>query len=146
VRRGRRQGPCVVDASVVAGALFGDDYADQARSLLASGRKLHAPDLVYAEVGNVIWKRYRRGEVSEAEAVELLADVLRLPLLITASDALLAAALRLAVGTGQTVYDCLYLALALQEKCVLLTGDRRLLSALEGGPLARHAGWVAASQ
>jgi len=137
---------CVVDASVVAAAFFGDDYADTARSLLVSGRRLHAPDLIYAETGNVVWKRQRRGELDEQEAMALLADVLRLPLQVTPSDTLVEAALRLALGTDCTVYDCLYLALAMQTESVLVTGDRRLARAMGGGPLADHVAWIGAKE
>jgi len=140
----RRGGPWVLDASVVAAALFQEDHADACCSLLTSGRELHAPDLVYAEVGNVIWKRRRRGEIDEDEAAELLADALRLPLRITPSDALIDAALQVALKTDRTVYDCLYIALALRERAVMVTGDRRLASAMAGGPLAKHVAWIGA--
>jgi len=130
--------PCVVDASVVAAAFFQDQHADAARSLLASNRKLHAPDLIYPEVASVIWKRHRRGEIDEDEAGQLLADVLRLPLQTTPSDRLVDSALQLALRTGQSVYDCLYLALAVKNKTVMVSGDRRLVSALAGSPLEKH--------
>ena len=133
---------CVLDASVVAAALFQDEGADAARSLLVSGRSLHAPDLVHAEIANVIWKRRRRGEIDGQEAAELLADVLRLPLHITPSEGLVGAALQLALRTDRTVYDCLYLALAVGKKTVMVTGDRRLVNALAGSPLEKHVAWL----
>jgi predicted nucleic acid-binding protein len=138
----RRTRSNVVDASVVAAAFFQDDHADACRSLLASGDRLHAPDLVHAETANVIWKRQRRGEIDAEEAAELLADVLRLPLRITPSAPLAEAALQLALRTGQTVYDCLYLALAVREKAVMVTSDRRLANAVAGSPLEKHVAWV----
>jgi predicted nucleic acid-binding protein len=139
----RRSAPCVVDASVVAGAFFPDEHADACRSLLASGRTLHAPDLVYAETANVIWKRRRRGEIDEQEASALLADILALPLRIAPSGPLVEGALTLALRTDRTVYDCLYLAVALQEDVPMITCDERLVNALSGGPLAEHVAWVA---
>ena len=128
-----RRALCVVDASVVAGAFFPDKHADACRSLLSSGRELHAPDLVYAETANVIWKRRRRGEIDEQEAAGLLTDILRLPLRTTASGSLVETALALALRTDRTVYDCLYLALALQEEAVMVSCDKRLANALSGG-------------
>ena len=125
----------VVDASVVAAAFFQEHDAEPARTLLRSGAELLAPDLVYAEFGNVIWKRRRCGEINDQEAAGLLADCLRLPLQITVSRELAAPALELAVRTGRTVYDCLYLALAIRSKAVLVTGDRRLVNALALSPL-----------
>ena len=134
--------PCVVDASVVAAAFFQEECTDEARALLVSGRQLCAPDLIYPEVANAIWKRQRRGEINEEEAGQLLADFLKVPLSITPSNALIAPALRLAIRTGRTAYDCLYIALALDQACPLITGDRRLVNALARTPLADRVRWV----
>jgi len=133
---------CVIDASVAAAAFFPETYADAARALLGTNRELHAPDLIYAEVANVIWKRRRRGEIDEVEAAELLADFLGLPLRITPSEDILAPALELAIRTGRTVYDCLYLALAVMGKTVMVSTDKRFVNALAGGPLAKHVAWI----
>lgn len=130
--------PLIVDASVVAAAFFREPDAAPARELLASDAELLAPDLLYAEVANVIWKRWTRGEIQENEAGELLQDLLWLPLRITPSSELIDAALPLAVRTGRTVYDCIYLALAIQCRGVLVSGDRRLVNALAGGPVGKH--------
>jgi predicted nucleic acid-binding protein len=137
--------PCVVDASVVAAAFFPEDHSNAARALLAGDRELLAPDLVYAEVGNVIWKRHARREIDEAEAGELLADVLRLPLRTTPSEELVASALSLALRVGRTVYDCLYIALAVRSGSVMVTADRRLANALAGGSIGRHVAWIGGS-
>ena len=44
--------------------------------------------------------------------------------------------------TSRTVYDCLYVALAVQIKSVMVTNDRRLVNALAGGPLKDHVAWL----
>ena len=134
--------PCVLDASVVAAAFFQEEGADQARALLVSGREMHAPDLVYAELANVIWKRCGRGEIDQDEAGRLLGDFLRLPLEITPSGDLAEPALQLALGSGRTVYDCLYLALAVRTKTVLFSADKRLVNAMARTPLAKHVAWI----
>jgi predicted nucleic acid-binding protein len=133
---------CVVDASVVAAAFFQEVDAKAAGALLASEAELHAPDLIYAEFANVVWKRYGRREVDEQEAEDLLADFQRLPLRITPCSELAAVALPLALRTGRTVYDCLYLALAVRLKAVMVSSDRRLVNALARGPLGKHVAWV----
>lgn len=131
-----------VDASVVAAAFFREEHADAARSLLVSDLELYAPDLVLAEMANVIWKRHTRGEIDAAESSQLLADVLTLPLQLTPSAEIVAAALELATRTRRTVYDCLYLALAIKTQTTLITGDRRLANALAATPLAKHILWI----
>jgi predicted nucleic acid-binding protein len=134
--------PCVVDASVVAAAFFQETGARAARAILAGGGELHAPDLLLAEVANVVWKRHGRGEINEAEARALVADCLRLPLVLTPSGDLVASALELALRTKRTVYDCLYLALAVRMKAVLVSGDKRFVNALAGSPFEKHVAWL----
>jgi len=133
---------CVLDASVVAAAFFQEEHADVARALFVSDRELHAPDLIYLEFANVIWKRHRRGEIDEQEAIQLLDDVLSLPLRIAPAEPLVEAALQLALRTGRTVYDCLYLALAEETKGVMITCDQRLLNALAGSALEERIAWI----
>ena len=134
--------PCVVDASLIAAAFFQEQCAEEAGAVLASGRQLYAPDLIYPEVANAVWKRHRRREINEEEASQLLADIARMPLQITPSNRLIDSALRLAIQTDRTVYDCLYVALALDQACPLITADRRLVNALARGPLADRVRWV----
>ena len=132
----------VLDGSVAAAAFFPETHSVPARALLGGGRELLAPDLIFAEVASVIWKRHRRNEIDETEATDLLDDFLSLPLSITESDLLLPAALKLAIRTDRTVYDCLYLALAVMNKTVMVTADKRFLNALTGTPLEKHLAWI----
>ncbi len=136
----------VVNASVVAAAFFPEKHSEAARKLLLSGGVFSAPDLIYAEIANVVWKRRRRGEINADEAVGLLTDALDLSLEITPSEQLVAPALALALRTGRTVYDCLYVALAVQRKTIMVSGDQRLVHALAAGPLRDHVAWLGAEQ
>jgi predicted nucleic acid-binding protein len=133
----------VVDASVVAAAFFRESHHDAAKAILASSLTLRAPELLLAEVANVVWRRYTRGELAAMEAEALLADVMLLPIEYTPTAALVSLALPLALRTGRTVYDCLYLALAVRHRAVLVTGDQRLARALSGTPLAAHVQMLA---
>jgi len=132
----------VLDASVVAAAFLQEPHAKAARSLLTSKLELLAPDLIVAELANVIWKRRSRGEIDAAEARELLRDFLSLPLRLTASDELAESALELAMRTGRSVYDSLYLALAVKARSVMVTADKRLVNSLAATPLAKHVAWI----
>ena len=132
----------VVDASLVANAFFQEEHAELAQKILTSNRELLAPDLIYAELGNVIWKRYRLGEINEDEAGRLLSDVLRLPLRITPSRELISAAVQLAIKTGRTAYDCLYIAAAISLDATFVSADRRLINALARTPIGKHIIWL----
>ena len=100
---------------------------------------LLAPDLVWSEVGNIAWKRVRRGEMNAEEAAQLGVDLIKMPLHVVPTQGLLAPALELAVATDRTVYDCMYLALAIDRKCRLTTADERFVNALAATPFAKHA-------
>jgi predicted nucleic acid-binding protein len=132
----------VVDASVAIKWLLQEVYSDAARRLLSSGETLAAPDLLYAEVGNVLWKRCGRGELTLEEATATAAAFALVPLAIYPVQPLFLAAIELAVRTGRTVYDSVYVALAEQTGYPLVTADQRLYNSLQGGPLASRLMWV----
>lgn len=132
----------VVDASVVAAALFGEEHADKARNFLTGDFEFHAPDFIAIEIANVIWKRQSRGEIDATESLELLRDVEQLPLIKTPAVDLAQSALELAMRLNRTVYDSLYLALAVRQKAVLVTVDRKLVNAFSHSPLKKHVAWL----
>lgn len=88
------------------------------------------PDVFWAELGNVLWKgtRQRRWRQDEAEAVA--ADMKARDFKTVSSLALLDEALRIAFAHDRAVYDCLYVALAVQSKTELITSDERLANAM----------------
>lgn len=133
---------CIIDASVLAAAFFQEEFEEPSWALLASDSSLLAPEIIVAEVGNVIWKRFRTREINEEEAGQLLTDFLRLPLRITPSKNLLEPALQIAMRADRTVYDSLYIALAEETKSVMVTADKRLVNALAGGPLEKYVEWI----
>lgn len=51
-------------------------------------------------------------------------------------------ALRIANAEGRTVYDSLYLALAVSAKRPLVTADEKLFNALNRGPLGANLCWI----
>lgn len=134
----------VVDANVVAKWFVPERLSEEARGLLDGVHELATPDLLWPEIGNVLWKKSRAGELTPGEAVGIVRALERLPLTVFPSRVLLEAALEVALRTGRTVYDSLYLALAVALECRLVTADERLANAMAGGPLARHVVWVGA--
>ena len=55
-----------VDASVVIKWFVAETLFEQARLLLSDSFDLHAPDILLAEFANTIWKKFRRGEISDS--------------------------------------------------------------------------------
>lgn len=88
------------------------------------------PDVFWAEVANVLWKgaRQRRWRQDQAEAVA--SDMRARDFATVSSLVLLPEALTIAFAHDRAVYDCLYVALAVQVKAELITADERLANAL----------------
>ena len=115
----------VVDASVAVKWLVAEAYSEQAARLLESDRVLIAPALLYAEAANALWALARRGDIAAADVGDALAVLADAPLTVPSSlRRLMPAAARLAVDLGPPVFDCFYLALALQEQLPVVTADR----------------------
>jgi predicted nucleic acid-binding protein len=127
----------VLDASVAvkwATPLVREPFADESIALLKRYRggeiDFLVPDVFWAEISNVLWKgtRQRRWRKDEAEA--FVADMKARDFATISSLTLLSEALRLAFAYDRAVYDCLYVALAVQAKTELITADERLANAL----------------
>ena len=127
----------VVDASVVIKWLVKEPDTDKAEALLESCRLGKydplAPDLLAAEVGNVLWKRVRQGTMQASQAELLFADFNRICPVLKPLLKLTANAFKLALAHQHSVYDCLYVALALEAQCELVTADEKLFRAFSPG-------------
>ncbi len=131
----------VVDASVVAKWYLPEELSREAVQVLEAGThgeaRLIAPGLLGPELGNVLWHRYRRGDISLDRLREAWAAFEAAPLYLVEPGSLMPAALEIAVGCGCTVYDALYVALTearRNEAATLLTADRKLVTRLAGTP------------
>jgi predicted nucleic acid-binding protein len=129
----------VVDASVVVKWFVPEIHSDAARRLLVLPHEYVAPDLLFAETANTIWKKIRRGELTAEEGPQLVADVGRIAVDTVSCRALAEDAHALANATGRTVYDSMYVALAVRLNTRSITADDRLEAALKRIPaVAEH--------
>jgi predicted nucleic acid-binding protein len=124
----------VIDASVAAKWFLPEEHSDLCQNLLSEICKLMAPELIWSEVGNIFWKRFRRAEISAEEASQLTTDFARMPIETDSSHALLEAAVEIALATGATVYDAMYVSSAIRHECPLVTADEKLVVALAKTP------------
>jgi predicted nucleic acid-binding protein len=132
----------VVDASVAAKWFLEEDHTAQARAILGSKAPLHAPDFLLLELDNVFWKRIRRGDMTPENAHEARSILRQLPIHLHAFEALRDAAFSIAQETNRTVYDSLYVALAIVLGSAVVTADRGLYDILVNGPYGAAALWV----
>jgi predicted nucleic acid-binding protein len=131
----------VLDASVAVKWVLREEHSASARRILST-RELFAPHLLWAELGNILWKRHRRSESSVEEVRRMLGEIQQLPVMTFAHWPLLPAALDLAISLGQTVYDCLYLALAETRNTIMVTADRRFHDVVSGSVWADRIEWI----
>jgi len=127
----------VVDASVAAKWFLparGETLVDEAFHLLrryAKGElQLVVPDLFWAELANIFWKaiRQRRWQKPAAERALASLDARKLP--TVSSRSLLDVAFAIATAFDRSVYDALYVALAVHSKTEFVTADEKLANAL----------------
>ena len=127
----------VVDSSVAAKRLpplNNEPLASEARALLTDWTRgkieLSVPDLLLIEVANVLWKAARSGSCNAAEARAALKILISYRLPVAPSATLLELALRIGIEYERTVYDSVYVALAVQSGRELITADEKLANAL----------------
>ena len=132
----------VVDASVAVKWFVPEIHSEAAVRLLDAEIALYAPDLISPEFGNILRKKVRRREIGRDEADEIMIAFARLPFEVRPSAVLLPSAFELAIELDRTVYDSLYLALAVAEECALITADAKLHAAIVASGLAPHVQWV----
>ena len=125
----------MLDASVVLKWFVPEVHSDAARRLLNAPHQYLAPDLLFPEAGNAIWKKVRRGELTPEEGQRLVADLSRVAVDTVATRGLVADAYALASATGRSVYDATYVALAVRLETQLITADDRLAKALAAHPM-----------
>jgi predicted nucleic acid-binding protein len=116
----------VIDASVVIKWFVPEIHSEAARRLLSATHEYFSPDLLFSEVGNVIWKKVRRGELTARQGERQAADISTVAVETVPTRGLMIDAYALAVTTGLTVYDSMYLALAVRLKTQMITADDRL--------------------
>ena len=106
-----------------------EPHAEAALEVLDSGADLVAPAHWLSEAANAVWAAARRGDLIEQEAEERTATLAEAPVATVPLNRLVAAAMAIGLRIGVTIYDALYLALAVERSGVLVTDDRRLLAA-----------------
>jgi len=132
----------VVDANVGIKWVLPEIHSEVALRLLDHDYELLVPDFFFPEIGNILWKRIRRGEMTPLQAQNDLIVLTEGDLQVGPSKPLMPDALEMAASVDQAVYDCVYLALAVTHQCQMVTADERFYNALSGHALFSHLMWV----
>jgi predicted nucleic acid-binding protein len=132
----------VVDASVSIKWFLPEIHSREALRLLNREFELLAPDLFFAEFGNVLWKKLRAKEVDSGSAAKILTDFIRIPLTIISSETILDVTWAIAEQYQRSFYDSLYLAVAETQECRMVTADKKFYNALKSTPLGKSLLWI----
>ncbi len=102
---------------------------------LVANETLAAPDLLFVECANVLWRKVRQGQIDASAARQALASIEAAPVRVVPVRPHVAAALSIALELAQSAYDSLYLAMALAERATLVTADARFANAALAHPV-----------
>jgi predicted nucleic acid-binding protein len=112
----------------------GETLATEALELLrdyTNGQiRLIVPDLFWAEFANLLWKAVRQGRCSKTSAEDAIQSMRSRNLPTITSAAMVQEAFAIAHAFDRSVYDCLYVAVAVASRAQLITADERLAKAL----------------
>ena len=125
----------VVDANIAVKFVTNESGRAEAFARTDSESVLIAPDWMLVEAGHALWRKAKLSLIDEETAIEALASLhLRIDFVGT-TLAHSRDAQRLAFRLDHWIYDCIYLALALEKDAILLTADRKFWNA------AKRAGY-----
>ena len=88
------------------------------------------PDVFWAEIANVLRRGARRGRWTRLDAETLSEDFAGCNFATVPSLPLLSEAMAIACSHDRNLFECLYLALAVQARADWITADERLADAL----------------
>lgn len=124
----------VVDASVAAKLYRDEPGSETANELFAAqAGQMHVPDILAVEVAGVIVRDANSDKVAAGTQREKLmhfAELMASPSIrLSRTEPFdIARSAELAIDLGHPLKDCLYLALAMQLGCPLVTADARFVA------------------
>ncbi len=127
----------VLDASVAAKWFLSpknepltEEALDLFRQYMRGKVSFVVPDLFWAELASAFWKAVRLGRFPKASAEEALSNLAMRDFSVCPTLDLLDRAFQIAVTFDRSLYDSLYVALAVQSNAQLITADERLANSL----------------
>lgn len=112
----------VVDASIAVKWAVEEPGSIEARRLLDIEDELGCPDVLFAEIANVMRKKVRGGSANAEQATQALRTLKTAVTMIEPAADLCEDALRFALSLDHSAYDCFYLAMA-ARRGELVTSD-----------------------
>jgi len=119
-----------VDASVLIKTVVDEEHSNNALKLISDQKAvLYAPNILFSEVGSVLYKMTRRGIVEKSYAIRAYENLLKLPIEMQGGDwSVLPGVLDMSLRLGLHFYDCLYIQAAKEVGSTLVSSDQKLLN------------------
>jgi len=125
----------VVDSSVMVKWVLAEPDSDKALVIRDEFRKsvheLLSPAIYTIEASHALTRAERQLRIPAGQARALLLDILTTPPLRFPFEPLLFQPIDISSKMRIGVYDCIYVALALQEQCDLVTADTTMVRTLQ---------------
>lgn len=93
------------------------------------------PDLFFPEFANILWKAERRGRCNASTVDAAMDEIVRRAFPTFSTAPLVQPAIRIARAYNRTVYDSVYIALAIETNTHMLTADEKLGNSAGGLPV-----------
>ncbi len=124
----------VVDSGIAVKWFIQEEDSDAAQFILdeyeSENLSFLAPTLIYAEFGNIIWKKLIFQGLESTDADFAIQKFKNISFVLTPTSILFDDAFRIAVEYKRSFYDSLYLALSVKENCEFVTADEKFYNAV----------------
>lgn len=115
----------IIDANVAVYWAVPGTHVEYAATIMMRD-DLAAPGIIMAESANALIKHARAGTISRMQVGPMISMIREAIGTLVFDADLVPDALAIAVAHNHKIYDCLYLALAMQRREPLATADRKL--------------------
>lgn len=123
----------VVDASILIQAYTRESDTARVQTLLSTLQKsvhiIFVPEFCLLECSNILWKHTQFQGMPLTQAQQAITAMRRLPLIVRTSLSLLPRSLTVGDQYKLAMYDSIYVALAEELNCPLITVDQRQAAA-----------------
>jgi predicted nucleic acid-binding protein len=132
----------VIDASVAIKWVVDERHTEEAVKLLDPSHPIHAPELLHIEIDNYCARQVKSGKLLENEANAHRRLIRTAPLQIHSYAPNADSAFEISSLLRHSIYDCVYLALAVSIDGQMVTADRRFYD-LASTAFDDHLLWIA---
>lgn len=119
----------ILDSSAIAALFFKEEHSQKVEEIVEKSSQIYTVSQAYSEVANAAWKRviiYGEDNELVREAVGRATDFITNVCKVEQMKNILTPAFELALENEITVYDALFIKLAIDLDGVVVTTDRKL--------------------